>query len=171
MMPNPHMPLFQGDQKWSSLTNRWKDRNIMSTMNLFVHYSFKEWLVPAYLQSDCSASRSASTASLKLPCPLSDENTASFLGILLWGQEQFPEAPRLHRIALCRQSIHSDVSFDEPGSMISCTRRCEDILHFAVKGQKRFQEFIVNRLLPTSTQSVWDSNKEAQAEELLQLAG
>ena len=36
----------------------------------------------------------------------------------------------------------------------------DDILHFAEKGQTRFEEFIRDRLLPTSTLSVWDSQKK-----------
>ena len=35
-----------------------------------------------------------------------------------------------------------------------------DIQHFPEKGQKRFEEFIQDRLLPTSTLSVWDSMKK-----------
>ena len=35
-----------------------------------------------------------------------------------------------------------------------------DILHFAQKGQKHFEEFIHRRLLPTSTISIWDSMKK-----------
>lgn len=36
----------------------------------------------------------------------------------------------------------------------------DDILHFAEKGQKRFQDFIHERLLSTSTVSVWDPMKK-----------
>jgi len=34
------------------------------------------------------------------------------------------------------------------------------VLHFADKGQERFEEFIKNRLLPTSTLSLWNSMKK-----------
>jgi hypothetical protein len=36
----------------------------------------------------------------------------------------------------------------------------DDILHFGEKGQKRFEEFVRERLLPTSKLSVWDSMKK-----------
>ena len=36
----------------------------------------------------------------------------------------------------------------------------DDILHFPEKGQKRFEDFIHDRLLPTSTVSVWDTMKK-----------
>ncbi len=36
----------------------------------------------------------------------------------------------------------------------------DDILHFGEKGQKRFEEFVCERLLPTSKLSVWDSMKK-----------
>ena len=36
----------------------------------------------------------------------------------------------------------------------------DDILHFAEKGQKRFKEFIKDRLLPTSQLSVWDTMRK-----------
>ena len=36
----------------------------------------------------------------------------------------------------------------------------KDILHFAEKGQKRFEDFINGRLRPTSTLSVWDPMKK-----------
>ena len=36
----------------------------------------------------------------------------------------------------------------------------DDILHFGEKGQKRFEEFVRERLLPTSKLSVWDKMKK-----------
>ena len=36
----------------------------------------------------------------------------------------------------------------------------DDLLHFAEKGQKRFEEFVHDRLMPTSILSVWDSMKK-----------
>lgn len=45
----------------------------------------------------------------------------------------------------------------------------DDILHFAEKGQKRFQEFIDDRLLPTSTLSVWDPMKKLKVKTFLNL--
>lgn len=36
----------------------------------------------------------------------------------------------------------------------------DDLQHFPEKGQKRFEEFVHNRLLPTSTLSVWDPMKK-----------
>ena len=35
-----------------------------------------------------------------------------------------------------------------------------DILHFAEKGQKRFEEFVSDRLLSSSPLSVWDKMKK-----------
>jgi hypothetical protein len=36
----------------------------------------------------------------------------------------------------------------------------DDMLHFAKKGQKRFEDFVQDRLLTTSPSSVWDSMKK-----------
>ena len=45
----------------------------------------------------------------------------------------------------------------------------DDILHFAEKGQKQFEEFIRNRLLPTSILSVWDPMKRLKLKTLSNL--
>ena len=46
----------------------------------------------------------------------------------------------------------------------------DDILHFADKGQKRFQDFINDRLLSTSTVSVWDPMKKLKLKTFSNLA-
>ncbi len=54
----------------------------------------------------------------------------------------------MHTIPLRRQSIHSEDAIEE-----SCIISCSELFE---KGQKRFEEFINDRLLPISIRSIWD---------------
>lgn len=47
----------------------------------------------------------------------------------------------------------------------------DDMLHFAQKGQKQFEDFVQDRLLTTSTASVWDSMKKLKLKIFSNLAG